>query len=149
MYCIIKVKKHCWKNKRILELSLKYKKNVYLNQSAAHLTSYLPHKRPARRKNYKKKKKIITFRIFLSHSKYLSFHSKYFLLHSKYFYRIPYIFYFIPNTFTTFHIFLITFQIMMKIWDPTCFDWNATQLSNEETILCLHRTHKKYLQRWR
>ena len=129
MYCIIKVKKNtAEKNKMILELLLRKQKNVYLNQSAAHLTSYLPHKRPARRKNYKKK--------------HFSLHSEYFLLHSKYFY-------FIPNTFITFHIFLITFQIMMKIWNSTCFDWNATQLSNEETIVCLHRTHKKYLQRWR
>ena len=87
----IKVKKNtAEKNKMILELLLRKQKNVYLNQSAAHLTSYLPHKRPARRKNYNKKKHFSLYSEYLLlHSKYfyfiqiLSLHSIYFSLHSK------------------------------------------------------------------
>ena len=72
-----------------------HKKNIYWNRSAAHLTSHFPHKRPARRKNYKQnffyyiQNIFITFQIFLLHSKYSCYipnillHSKYFSLYSK------------------------------------------------------------------
>ena len=79
-----------------------YKKNIYWNRSAAHLTSHFPHKRPARRKNYKQnffyyiQNIFITFQIFSIHSKYFCYIPN-ILVTFQIFYYIPNISHYIPN----------------------------------------------------